>query len=145
MIGCRAASAFGRSAAPSVNETSVFPVFEMFWTIMSMMIPASLMVWKIFAATPGLSGHPRCDLRLGALEADPADDDGLHAGVLFSHDGSWVVVHAAADFEGDAELFCELHRPGLHHLTPRARHFQHFVVGDLVDLPALGTTRGSQV
>ena len=54
----RIGSAAARSVFGSVNEMSVVPCAETFWTIMSMFTPASASARKTRAATPGRSGTP---------------------------------------------------------------------------------------
>ena len=54
----RIGSATARSDFGSVNEMSVSPAEETFWTIMSMFTPASASARKTRAATPGRSGTP---------------------------------------------------------------------------------------
>ena len=48
-----------RSSRATVNEMSVSPASEVFWTIMSTLIDRSAMVPNSCAATPGRSGTPR--------------------------------------------------------------------------------------
>ena len=54
----RIGSATARSVFGSVNEMSVSPWEETFWTIMSMFTPESASARKTRAATPGRSGTP---------------------------------------------------------------------------------------
>src|SRR6266508_1084136 len=58
-ISPRIRSAFGTSSFGSVNEMSVCPSAETFWTIMSTFTPASARGRKTRAAIPGRSGTPR--------------------------------------------------------------------------------------
>ena len=77
---------------------------------------------------------PNGDLGLILVERDAADDDVLHAGGFFFHDGTGIVVETGTDFEDDVELLGELDRAQLHHLGSSAGHFEHLVVGDLRNL-----------
>ena len=63
----------------SVNEMSVCPSAETFWTIMSTLTPASASARKTRAAIPGRSGT-REDRHLGlrGVVRDPGDDRLLH-------------------------------------------------------------------
>ena len=56
------------------------------------------------------------DLGLVAFDADAAHDDLFHSCGFFFHDGSWVVVEAAAHLEDHSEFLGELDRTGLHDL-----------------------------
>ena len=77
---------------------------------------------------------PHGDLGLILVERDAADDDVLHAGSFFFHDGTGIVVETGTDFEDDVELLGELDRAQLHHLGSSARHLKHLIVGDLGNL-----------
>ena len=45
-----------------------------------------------------------------------------------------MLVETVPHLEGHAKVFGEFHRAGLHDLGPAGGHFQHFLVGQLVEL-----------
>ena len=107
----------------------------MFCTIMSTLMVASPSALKMRAATPGLSGtRDERDFGLVFVERDAANDDAFHAFGFFFHNGSWVVVQAGADFKDDSEFFGKLNRARLHHLGAEAGEFEHFIVGNFLEL-----------
>ena len=130
--------AFSKSALSTVKEMSVAGApapWLTFCTIMSTLMAASPSALKMRAATPGLSGTAdEGDFGLVFVERDAADDDVFHACGFFFHNGSWVVIETGADFEHDAEFFGELDRARLHHLRAKAGQFEHFVVGNFLEL-----------
>ena len=80
---------FAASVDPTVNEMSVNPFSLTFWTMTSMLMFASAMVLKTFAAMPGLSGTPGDgDFGLVLVNRDAADDDIFHFWGFFFHNGS---------------------------------------------------------
>ena len=68
--------AWGTSALGSVNDRSVVPSRDTFWTIMSTLIASSAMARKMLAATPGRSG--------------------TSASVIFASDSSWATPEMIA-------------------------------------------------
>src|SRR5882724_11196730 len=87
----------------------------------------------------GLVGHgDEGDLGLIFVERDAANDDVLHVFGFFFHNGSWVIVQAGTDFKDDAEFLGEFHRARLHDLGAEAGEFEHFIVGNLVELARAG-------
>ena len=77
------------------------------------------------------------DFCLFAVNAYSADDHFFHACSLFFHEGSRLIVKAAANFENDAEFFRKLNRSRLHDLRSEACHLEHLVVGNLGNLSGI--------
>ena len=67
------------------------------------------------------------------IEADPANQDVLHAGTFFLGGCPPALVETRAHFEFNAELFSKFHGARLHYLCAAAGHFEQFVVSDLVE------------
>ena len=74
------------------------------------------------------------DFGLVFVERDAAHDDVFHAFGFFFHNGSWVFVEAGADFKHDAKFLGKFDRARLHHLRAEAGEFEHFVVGNFLEL-----------
>src|SRR5690606_27963992 len=78
------------------------------------------------------------DLYLILVERYAAHDHIFHGSNFLFHNRTLVIVHTAAHFENDSVLFGELNTAGLHDLGAQAGEFEHFVVGDFVDLRSIG-------
>ena len=73
---------------------------------------------------------PHSDLGLVLTIGDSADDELFHGFVFLHDDGPFLFIECRPHMDLDAEVFRELHRPGVQDLGAGARHFKHFVVAD---------------
>ena len=103
------------------------------------------MAEKICPAQPGRSGTPRI-VTLAWLRSrlTPRTTTSSMLGVASLALVPGLVLQAGPNFEADAKFFRELDRARLHHLGTGARHFEQFVVGDLVDLARIRQRRADR-
>ena len=109
-----------------------------FCTIMSTLIALSASGPKIAAATPGRSGTlMQRHLRFVAAVGDAADHFLFHDLILVDDQRSGRVGEARQHLHAHAMVHRHLDRAGLQHLGAQRRQFQHFLVGDLIELARL--------
>ena len=94
------------------------------------------------AGDAGLILHAaHADLRLVAVVGDPRHEQPFHHLFLRNHPGAFAVVERRAHVDPHAVAHGEAHRAQVQHLRAEARHLDHLVVGDAVEL----ARRGHQV
>ena len=127
------------SVLGSVNEMSVCPSAETFWTIMSTFMPTSASVRKTRAAIPGRSGTPRIVTSASdGVVRDPEMIGLLHQLLLTDDPGALAPRERGADVDRHSVVACELDRAQHQHLRARRGQLEHLLVGDGVELARFG-------